>query len=960
MTHTDSPRGLLRRAIGPRTARSRTASRRLAAATALGVAVLGATILGGGAGVWGGLSGVAQASGSPLATDRAATPSAQYQEIRVPSPLSAKARELLSHPDFEALGDDDGAVRILSTAPLTRMLQEAGLEFEVLHSDLESFYAQRLAAEPSRGTPFGIFHTYGEAVIAIEDLYSEFPNLMSEPISIGTSHEGRDLWAFKISDNPEIDEDEPEVLFDGMHHPREIITLETILDFSRFLCESYESDPVVRQLVDSREIWFVPVVNPDGLVYNEATNPGGGGLWRKNRAVNSGSSCRGVDLNRNYDFEWVGSGSSTDPCSETFRGPSPSSEPEIIAHTNFIDSREFVTWQSFHSTVAMVLLPWGYTNTNTPDDAVLRAIATEMSVENGYQVGQPGEILYNVNGGAFDWGYGATANHEKIFGFTTEIGGSGFWPAEAERDPLIAQNLAANLFLCQVAGSWLEVVGSSVDDGAGNGALDPGETASLVVTVRNAGVLSPAPDVSGVLRCDDPYIELEDATAGFGTLAPGAEADNTLDALSVTVDPACPQGREVAFQLELSDASGLELTQTFTMIVGVEPVILAHDFEASSHGWTTDPTHTASSGSFVRIDPNPTSYQPGDDVSDPGSFAWITGQNTSEGVDDVDNGIAATRSAAFDLSGYDAVLLDMWYFFGQRDAGDDPADFFSLDVSGNGGADWANLVSIGDVLSPAIWKNLKIDLADVIPLSNQVVLRVQAADGTTGGSGDLVEAGIDEVRFIDGGTGNDAPGAPGLLAPADGSTVGTNTPVLQVSNAVDPEGDPLTYSFRVYDDATLTQEVAAVDGVAEGGGSTSWTVTSELPVGTYYWRAFAADPETRGLFMSAASFEVETATGVAAGSSDASGPVLRGGPSPSQGPVTLRYYAPETPDAALEIFDTAGRRVRVLPAPRWTQGWQTVEWDGRDEGGARVSSGVYFVKLVLPRETRSLRIVRIE
>ena len=911
------------------------------------------------------LAGAAlEAAAEPPASE----PAVVFQEIRVPTPLTTEARIHLAHPDFEVMGDDDGALRILSPAPRTRELRAAGVEFEVIHEDLASFYEQRLASESSRGTVFGIFHSFSEAVDAIDALYAEFPSIVSAPISIGTTHEGRDIWAFKVSDNPEMDEDEPEVLFDGVHHAREIMTVEMLLDFSRHLCENYGTDPVVTQLVDSREIWFVPVLNPDGLVYNEATNPGGGGLWRKNRAVNSGSSCRGVDLNRNYDYEWVGSGSSTNPCDETYRGPAPHSEPELAAHTTFIDSREFVVWQSYHSVAGMVLYPWGYTNNDTPDDATLHAMATEMASENGYQVGQPGEILYNVNGGAFDWGYGATTNHEKIFGFTTEISGSGFWPAEAERDPLIAQNLASNLYLCQVAGSWIDFVSVAVDDGAGNGQLDPGESASLIATLQNPGLLTDAESVSATLRCDDPYVQLVDATAVYGTLAAGAQADNAGDPLLVTVDAACPPGREVAFHLDVVDAGGLELTQTFTLAIGVVPVILVNDFESGDHGWSIDPAESASSGSFVRIDPNPTSFQPGDDVSDPGTFAWITAQNSSDGVDDVDNGIAATRSPAYDLSGYDAVLLDLWYFFGQRDSGDDPGDFFSLDLSGDGGSNWVNLVSVGDQLSPAIWKQLKVEVQDYVSLSDQVRIRVQAADGAA--TGDLVEAGVDEIRFIDGGTGNEAPSAPVVSAPADGSTV-SPTPALTVVNATDPEGDPLTYGFRVYSDAELTQLVASVDGVAETAVMTTWVVDPPLVSGIYYWRAFAEDPETRGLYSDPSFFEAEEAVSVedpldgtgpggAEGIAGLTGAALRGGPSPSSAPVTLRYYSPESPDADLEIYDAQGRRIRTLDAPRWTSGWQTVTWDGRDDAGARVSSGVYFVRLVLPQETRALRLVRVE
>ncbi|MEZ4655867.1 MAG: M14 family metallopeptidase, partial [Candidatus Eisenbacteria bacterium] len=368
------------------------------------------------------------------------------------------------------------AVLFLSTEETSDQLRGMGIDFEVLIDDLEAFYSARMSQGEHRGGGnFGIFHTYSETTDELNAIHAEFPNITTAPASIGTTDEGREILSIKVSDNPNVDENEGEILFDGVHHAREIMTVEMNLSFCRYLCENYGIDPVVTQLVDSREIWFVPIVNPDGIVYNETTNPAGGGMWRKNRKVNQGSSCRGVDLNRNYDFEWVGTGSSTDPCSDVFRGPSPNSEQEIQALTNFIDAHEFVCWQSYHSVAALVLFPWGYTSAHTPDDATFRVMAAEMARDSGYQTGQPTEVLYNVNGAAFDWGYGRDDLHPKIFGFTTEIGGSGFWPAESERDGLIAENLHSNLYLCQVAGARLDL-GFRQRARRGQRGTDPGET----------------------------------------------------------------------------------------------------------------------------------------------------------------------------------------------------------------------------------------------------------------------------------------------------------------------------------------------------------------------------------------------------------------------------------------------------------------------------------------------------
>lgn len=888
---------------------------------------------------------------------------ATYQKIAVPYPDPSERSSLFFHPDLEYMGDDDGKLILLSNPELTAELVARGFEVEIVVPDLEAFYAERSGYTRD----YGVWHTYVETVAEMNLLHTQFPNLTTAPSSIGTTQEGRTIWAMKISDNPNVQETEPEVYFDGMHHAREIMTVEVLLHYMRYLCENYESDPVIRFLVDNRQVWFIPLVNVDGFVYNETTNPNGGGMWRKNRRVNSGSSCRGVDPNRNYPYEWVGGGSSTDPCSETFRGPSAGSEPEIQAIINLVNTHNFVISQSYHSVAGMVLIPWGYTSAHTPDDAALRAIATEMARAGGYSVGQAPELLYSVNGGSCDWHYGATTEHPKIMAFSTEVGGSDFWPQPSERDGLIAECLYSNIYITQVAGAWLTVASSQVTGGDGNGRLDAGESVSLVLAVRNAG-LSAATNVRASLDCQDPYIRLSDAETSLGSIAPGATSSTLIDPFELSVDASCPVGRAINFVVRLEADNGVRLEETLSLTVGQLPIVYADDFEQAAGAWMQDPTHTAATGAFVRADPVATpAFQPGDDTSPaPGVNAWFTAQNPNgvEGADDVDEGIAATRSPVIDLSGVPHARLDLNYFHGQRDTGDDPSgDYFRIDLSNNGGASFpVNLVLIGDVNSPSAWRNLRVNLDEHLPLTANMMIRVQAADGTgSTGMADIIEAGLDDVYIYNRGEGNDSPSAPGLVSPVDGAANQAPNVALVVSNAVDPEGDPLTYGFRVYSDALLTQLVASVDGIPQGaGGSTAWNVNPPLtPATTYYWRAFASDATSRGLFMAAASFTViEDPTGIAQGAVSAH-TVLTAGPNPSREDVRIRYFTPAAASATLEIFDPAGRRVRSLDGVRWAAGWQEVQWDGCGENGAPVPAGVYWVRLVLPDESRAVRVVRV-
>jgi hypothetical protein len=570
-----------------------------------------------------------------------------------------------------------------------------------------------------------------------------------------------------------------------------------------------------------------------------------------------------------------------------------------------------------------------------------------------------------VHGGSFDWGYGATNEHPKIFGFSTEVGGSGFWPDPDERDGLIAENLYSDIYLCLVAGGYLDLTTVEVTGGNGNGRLDPGETASLVVSVLNPGVLSTVTGVSVTLSCHDPYVQLHDAQLALGDIEPMQSVSSAADPFDLTVAAGCPEGRAVSFDFELTAGRELVVSETLTLTIGQAPVLWSTDFENAGDEWSLDPTHSASTGAFVRIDPVATTYQPGDDASpDPGVYAWITAQNPQAqiGIDDVDGGISATRSPAIDLSAADHVRLELDYFHGQRDPGDDPTDFFSIDVSNDGGATFpANLVAVGDEHHSAAWQHLAVDLEELLPLTAQMMIRVQAADPGGSGQGDIVEAGIDEVYFFDRGDGNEPPGAPGLLAPPAGSVNQPVTPTLIVSNAIDPEGDPLTYGFRVYSDALLTQVIASVDGVAEGtGGSTSWTVAPPLiPNETYYWRAFAADQGACGLCMPAADFAVGSSGAVDSDGASTAAIGLTAGPNPAHGAVRIRYYTATTPISHLEIYDLAGRCVRRLPGARWVSGWREVNWDGRGDDGALLPAGTYWVRLALPGETRSVRVLQV-
>ncbi|MEA2620924.1 MAG: carboxypeptidase, partial [Chloroflexota bacterium] len=180
---------------------------------------------------------------------------------------------------------------------------------------LSTITAPRVAAADFPGYDSG-YHTYAEMVAQIKATQAAHPDIVAIR-SIGKSYQGRDLWMAKVSDNVAVDEAEPEVLFDSLHHAREHLSLEQNLALLRWLTDGYGTDPRITNIVNTREIWIVFMVNPDGAEYDLTGSPYRS--WRKNRQPNAGSTAIGTDINRNYGYHWACcGGSSASKSSETY------------------------------------------------------------------------------------------------------------------------------------------------------------------------------------------------------------------------------------------------------------------------------------------------------------------------------------------------------------------------------------------------------------------------------------------------------------------------------------------------------------------------------------------------------------------------------------------------------------------------------------------------------------------
>jgi hypothetical protein len=311
------------------------------------------------------------------------------------------------------------------------------------------------------------YHNDAETRAQIDATIAAHPDLISRT-TIGASYEGRELWALKISDNVGVDEGEPEVLFTAGQHAREHLTVEMALYLIDELTGKYATDPRIRGIVDSREIWIVPSVNPDGSEYDVAS--GSYRSWRKNRQPNSGSSAVGTDLNRNWSFQWgCCGGSSGTTSSETYRGPSAFSAPETQRVRNFVMSRvvggvqQIKAHIDWHTYSELILWPYGYTTANTTstltanDQAALSRLGQNMAATNGYTPEQSSD-LYIADGTINDWLWG----QYKIFSYTFEMyprtSSPGFYPPGSVIGDETRRNRAAFIPLLDAADCPYEVL----------------------------------------------------------------------------------------------------------------------------------------------------------------------------------------------------------------------------------------------------------------------------------------------------------------------------------------------------------------------------------------------------------------------------------------------------------------------------------------------------------------------
>jgi len=393
-------------------------------------------------------------------------------------PAHKQLLEILAEADIEISGTTpDGALMVIASPLEKRWLENRCVSTSILIEDYGRALAERnqqelrLAGvdEFANGSMAGYFSPEEVAGFVDSLIAQDRYGIISKRYFIGTSY-WDSLWVVKVSDNVEVDEDEPEVFYNSLIHAREPMSLMSLLYFLRFVVKNYGRADSVTDLVNSRELFFMPLVNPDGYEINWRIYAEGSrfGLWRKNARDNNGNGVLdfldGVDLNRNFAFQWGIDevGSSGDPRMENYRGPSFFSEPESRTLRDFINAHSFVTALNGHTYGAVLINPFGYTNLLTPDSMLYKALGARLTAENGYKVGNVARTLgsyYRVNGELTDWEYADTTERGKIIAWSLEVGTrtDGFWPPVTRITPLARENLSLLFSMACISGFWPEL-----------------------------------------------------------------------------------------------------------------------------------------------------------------------------------------------------------------------------------------------------------------------------------------------------------------------------------------------------------------------------------------------------------------------------------------------------------------------------------------------------------------------
>ena len=644
-----------------------------------------------------------------------------------------------------------GPVDINVSPAQLAVLAGTGMNFTVLIDNLQALIdaeRNRVAQNQWAGdgpTFFNDFRTYDQHRQFLQDLVTAYPNL-AQMVVVGQSLEGRDIFGIKIT-GPGSTASRPAAFYNAAQHAREWATPPVIAYIAQQLLENYSTDCHIKHLVDNVEWYLVPFANPDGYVYTWTPN---NRLWRKNRQPPpTGSTCFGVDTNRNWGYQWGGQGAATDPCDETYRGVAGFSEIETQVIRDYVAANpRFVASMDFHSYSQLVMSPWAYTNALPPDHPTFtqlnNAMAQAILNTHGkvYDAGPIYTTIYPASGGAVDWFYGS----EGIWAFTIEVrptGNPGFLLPAAEIIPNAEENYNAILALTDFIASPL-----TISPGASPSFVAPNQTANVTVTIANA---------SGQYQSGSGKIYTRIGTSGSFSASPlTLVAGNTYQGTL----PAAPCGQTIQYYFEAQATGGAVVlsptcapNQVYSTTASTLSVVLEDTFEVAG-AWTVSNDPSLTSGGFVRADPVGTTNagqqaQPENDATpDPGVNCYVTQNGTpggAAGSADVDGGPTRLTSPLLNLSS--APTASVSYSYWHYSVNGSP-DLMRVEVSNNDGQTWTLAATHTGASG---WRTNSFRVQQFVPPTAPVRVRFVSTDKP---HDSLTETAVDDFRVSTLGCGN--------------------------------------------------------------------------------------------------------------------------------------------------------------------------------------------------------------
>ncbi|XP_022612034.1 carboxypeptidase A2-like isoform X1 [Seriola dumerili] len=285
---------------------------------------------------------------------------------------------------------------------------------EVLDAEKAEMSENQMKERSTRSFNFGAYHRLETIYSWMDTLVAQHPNLVTKQ-EIGKSYENRPMYVLKFSTGGNK---RPAIWIDTGIHSREWVSQATGVWTANKIATDYGRDSSLTSLLNTMDIYMLLLANPDGYAYTHTNDR----MWRKTRSKISGSVCRGVDPNRNWDAGFGGPGASKNPCSDSYHGPSAHSEIEVKNVVNLIKSHgNFKSFISVHAYSQLLMYPYGYSCRNVPHqpelDSVGRAAVQKLTSLYGtrYKVGSICNIIYQASGGSIDWSYNVGIKYSFAF-----------------------------------------------------------------------------------------------------------------------------------------------------------------------------------------------------------------------------------------------------------------------------------------------------------------------------------------------------------------------------------------------------------------------------------------------------------------------------------------------------------------------------------------------------------------